>query len=1221
MITDPAYNSNYSDFCYEWSFMPGQTAYMDTPVIPTAAFAEGYNPVDCAYPDATPAIASVTGDSNNGGAGPWVSVAGHTLTINALAPTNGPGILVANNAYSGPSATTTPFNQKTVTRHYGFGTQCTNTGGSCTSISSVTIGGVAAPITSWSDNQIQVTVPNGNTSSTQVPLCSLQQRDNGNGGARCGELVITAGNGKKSIDTVTLTVGGKAPTFINGENTSNNAIQSAIDSATPGDLIIVGPGTYNEMLLMWKPVRLQGVGAASVTLNANTHPAGKMDTWRRQVNCLFGLSLNGGFISSSNAFDPNSTFSCSSTMQGQVDPIPLEPLVGWDPTLNGNLAELLQEPTLMGAYEGAGVTVLAKGVRSPDANCTANGICVPLTSSNTDCNLWHSNFLCNPARIDGISVINSSQGGGGIYLHGWNHFMEVSNNRVYANAGTLTGGITVGQMETTDPTLNADGTQPRFRYNMNVNVHNNSITQNASYGDELNSTTPEAAGGVTFCTGSDDYRFNNNWVCGNLSGGDGGGFAHFGFSYNGNISNNWFLFNQSFNPTVPTYGGGVLVAGAPPDGPVCENATVDLDCPPQLTDGIGPGLVIDSNLIQGNSAESGGGGGLRLQGVNGTEVSRFPTRPARWYDVTITNNIIANNVAGWDGAGVSLQDALRVNFINNTVVSNDATASSGVLFNTGGAASSNTPPPAAGSGNGSGCTPNPDPTQPQDPSCVNPVLTSTPQVAGLVAIRNTSNLIASLPQTVICPAGYPGSLVNGACRQVSYPVLKNDLFWQNRTFNIAVGDLGPALLNQQHVVTLVPTLNQTSTGQCPTTGAASGPGPKYWDIGIRGDTAPNNHNSGFMLSPANSILTSFSGAYSGNGNIAPTSPGVVSQYCNGARVPPENGGLGYDVPPGIADATLPNPVFNLTPAATVDEGNNWVNMSYGPLSLINPLSGALLGNYSIATGSPAFNAAVSAGVTHDFFGTTRPQGGGFDIGAVELVSTNAAVVSATGGPLAFGNVPTGTTSTSQTLTLHNTGSTTFTGITLAFSSARFSRPGGGAGGTCGGTLAAGGTCTINVVFSPNAATSFTGTLTITGSVAVTGSPVSLSGTGVNPGRLSFALATPAPTGVTLGTVLGIPTLQFGTQTAVVTASVTVSNTAPAGSAAVVISNLTFAGTGYTQTNNCPIGGAGLVVGASCTLTVTFTPPTPAATRARAYVFTDNGLGTILGVQLFAVTGR
>src|SRR5262249_60379576 len=48
-----------------------------------------------------------------------------------------------------------------------------------------------------------------------------------------------------------------------------------------------------------------------------------------------------------------------------VDRIPLEGILGWDATVNGNLAEQLQEPSLMGAYEGAGVTVLAKGVNIP----------------------------------------------------------------------------------------------------------------------------------------------------------------------------------------------------------------------------------------------------------------------------------------------------------------------------------------------------------------------------------------------------------------------------------------------------------------------------------------------------------------------------------------------------------------------------------------------------------------------------------------------------------------------------------------------------------------------------------------------------------------------------------------------------------------------------------------------------------------------------------------
>jgi hypothetical protein len=684
-IRDPLFNPAYSQFCYEIPFMPGQTQYMDTPVVPVSAFADGYNPPDCAYPDATPAISSVTGDTSNGGAGPWVSQAGHTLTIKALGDQQ-----VPNHAYGGPAATTSPYNQKFVTRHYGFGaSQGTGT---------VTVGGVNAHVNAWSDTQINITVP---TLSANQSSCTIQQRGV-NTQTRCGELVITSNNGKKSIDTVTVTIGGKAPAYVGGENGTNNAIQTAIDKATPGDLIIVGPGNYSEMLLMWKPVRLQGVGAPAVVVNANTHPSGKLDPWRRQVDCLFGVALNGGLISSGNAYDPSGAYACSAAMQRQVDAIPLEPTVGWDNTLNGNLGELLMEPTLMGAYEGAAITVLAKGVRDvrvggklqPDPNCTANGICTPLTASNADCNTYSSNFLCNPSRVDGITFTNSSQGGGGIFLHGWNHYTEVSNNRVFSNAGTLTGGITIGQVEVPDGTIANDGfTEEPFAYNTHVNVHHNSVTSNAAYGDEINSTTPSSAAGVTFCSGADNYHFNYNWVCGNMSSGDGGGVAHFGFSYNGDLSHNWILFNQSNNPTLPTYGGGLIAQGVPPDGTFCENSTVDIDCAPQLSDGVGPGLVIDGNLIVGNTAESGKGGGLRLQNINGTDVQRSPRNRNRWYEVSVINNIIANNVAGWSGGGVSVQDAVRVNFINNTVISNDSTASAGVLFNTALAAQANVGPP------------------------------------------------------------------------------------------------------------------------------------------------------------------------------------------------------------------------------------------------------------------------------------------------------------------------------------------------------------------------------------------------------------------------------------------------------------------------------------------------------------------------------------------------
>jgi len=182
--------------------------------------------------------------------------------------------------------------------------------------------------------------------------------------------------------------------------------------------------------------------------------------------------------------------------------------VGWDTTLNGNLAEQLQEPTLLGAYEGAGITVLSKGVNFP-AISTANpgpftadtfpaGTTLLTSGScnNSGTNLFPSSFQCNPSRIDGLSVTNSSQGGGGIYVHGWAHNLEISNNRIYNNQGTLAGGIAVGQGEHPDgyiqgdaagipdpgscQTSNVTGTQLPYCFDLNVNIHHNAVTANAN---------------------------------------------------------------------------------------------------------------------------------------------------------------------------------------------------------------------------------------------------------------------------------------------------------------------------------------------------------------------------------------------------------------------------------------------------------------------------------------------------------------------------------------------------------------------------------------------------------------------------------------------------------------------------------------------------------------------------------------------------------------------
>jgi len=373
---DPLFQSAYSQFCYELPFMPAQTAYLDTPVVPTSAFAgAGYNNPDCAYPDATPAVSEVDGDQ----VGPWAAAgSGHTLKIYSLG-----NVSDANYAYSGPSATTAPYSSKTQTRHYGFG-------GTTGTVQLVSLDGsqtINLTSSGWSDTMITAALPTSFGTNTAWN-CPVQQQLQYGGPttaapAKCGELVIATAAGKKSIDTVTVTVGGKAPVHV----AASGSVQAALDAANPGDLVILDPATratataaavpsiHKELLLMWKPVRLQGVAAASSIIDANTHPAGNMDVWRRQVNCLFGLTLSG-FANDyvSGTYDPSGTYTCTpnkwpfftpTTTNPQVDREAFEAIIGWDATQNGNLAEQLQEPSLMGALEGAGITVLAKGVLIP----------------------------------------------------------------------------------------------------------------------------------------------------------------------------------------------------------------------------------------------------------------------------------------------------------------------------------------------------------------------------------------------------------------------------------------------------------------------------------------------------------------------------------------------------------------------------------------------------------------------------------------------------------------------------------------------------------------------------------------------------------------------------------------------------------------------------------------------------------------------------------------
>jgi sugar lactone lactonase YvrE len=140
----------------------------------------------------------------------------------------------------------------------------------------------------------------------------------------------------------------------------------------------------------------------------------------------------------------------------------------------------------------------------------------------------------------------------------------------------------------------------------------------------------------------------------------------------------------------------------------------------------------------------------------------------------------------------------------------------------------------------------------------------------------------------------------------------------------------------------------------------------------------------------------------------------------------------------------------------------------------------------------------------------------------------AATVTVAPGSLTFGSQALSTTSAPLSVTVTNTGTAAvnFTGFTITGADAGdFSvpLPTSGAGCSATGTLAGGASCTINVLFTPQAAGARTATLLIADNA--TGSPqtVALSGTGVT----SSVIITVAPGGSNTATTVSGGTAYYG----------------------------------------------------------------------------------------------
>ena len=198
--------------------------------------------------------------------------------------------------------------------------------------------------------------------------------------------------------------------------------------------------------------------------------------------------------------------------------------------------------------------------------------------------------------------------------------------------------------------------------------------------------------------------------------------------------------------------------------------------------------------------------------------------------------------------------------------------------------------------------------------------------------------------------------------------------------------------------------------------------------------------------------------------------------------------------------------------------------------------------------------------------------------------------------LTFSTQAIGTTSAAKNVTLKNTGTAILTISSIAIT-------GTNAGNfaqthTCGSSLAAGASCGISVTFRPTASGTRTAAVSISDNAAGSPQKVTLSGIGttakLSPASLTFSTQA-------IGTMSGAK-------------KVTLTNV---GTTSLNITGIAITGTNagdFSQTHTC---GSSLVVGSSCSISVTF-KPTASGIRTAALSISDNAAGSPQKVTLSGI---
>ena len=288
-VPDPYWNPAIGIAPVPLDYWPGKVNYADTPVIPIGAFQGGPNgQLDVEPPSRTPVIQAVAGTVVGTNAGPYIASKSAHVTLTSAGLTQ---VLDPTYQIKGVPA------RMSIIRDYGFGT-----GGTVTlTPTDRSAPPVAASIVSWNTTNVVFTV--GSAPGTPTP----------SGGTEWQVMVTRADSGQRSQIGITLSyepdstrvhvVNPPPPSapagLIQPAAPPNTNIQAVVDAAAPGDLVIVpvSAPTWNEYVVMWKPIRLQGSGAGTI-INGVPDPQTRVPAWHKKITTCWAVTIRS---SSTNA--------------------------------------------------------------------------------------------------------------------------------------------------------------------------------------------------------------------------------------------------------------------------------------------------------------------------------------------------------------------------------------------------------------------------------------------------------------------------------------------------------------------------------------------------------------------------------------------------------------------------------------------------------------------------------------------------------------------------------------------------------------------------------------------------------------------------------------------------------------------------------------------------------------------------------------------------------